>query len=255
MLHCAFAQLHPANCIDHFPEIISDNVLAVSPHTHIHTHTHTWLHTPYVYQPLCTPPPRTHMRGHTHTMLLPPFLSWFLSFLFDLFAPYMCTLQHGADIRARAWGTFFCPGGPMSYGGYPLSFAACTGQKDVVAYLRRHGAQVNSDCDESGNTALHVCVIHDQPEMYDFLIEVWLAVLPIQSPSMLTVVWLAVLPIQSPSMLTVVWLAVLPIESPSMLTVVWVQAKEALCAWAGSVRRARACCMLPAIVYILSLRC
>ncbi len=126
----------------------------------------------------------------------------------------------------------------MSYGGYPLSFAACTGQKDVVAYLRRHGAQVNSDCDESGNTALHVCVIHDQPEMYDFLIEVWLAVLPIQSPSMLTVVWLAVL----------------PIESPSMLTVVWVQAKEALCAWAGSVRRARACCMLPAIGS-LSLRC
>jgi hypothetical protein len=51
-------------------------------------------------------------------------------------------LQNGADIRARAWGTFFRQGGPMYYGEYALSFAACTGQKDVVAYLRRHGAQV-----------------------------------------------------------------------------------------------------------------
>jgi hypothetical protein len=51
-------------------------------------------------------------------------------------------LQNGADIRARAWGTFFRHGGPMYYGEYALSFAACTGQKDVVAYLRRHGAQV-----------------------------------------------------------------------------------------------------------------
>jgi hypothetical protein len=50
--------------------------------------------------------------------------------------------QNGADIRARAWGTFFRQGGPMYYGEYALSFAACTGQKDVVAYLRRHGAQV-----------------------------------------------------------------------------------------------------------------
>lgn len=30
----------------------------------------------------------------------------------------------------------------MYYGEYPLSFAACTGQKDVVAYLKRHGARV-----------------------------------------------------------------------------------------------------------------
>eukprot|EP00882_Tetradesmus_deserticola_P006401 GHRQ01006733.1.p1 GENE.GHRQ01006733.1~~GHRQ01006733.1.p1 ORF type:complete len:268 (+),score=77.10 GHRQ01006733.1:331-1134(+) len=80
-------------------------------------------------------------------------------------------VQHGADIRARAWGTFFRQGGPMYYGEYALSFAACTGQKDVVAYLRRHGAQVNSDCDEFGNTALHMCVIHDQADMYDFLVD------------------------------------------------------------------------------------
>ncbi|KAI8467690.1 MAG: hypothetical protein J3K34DRAFT_429869, partial [Monoraphidium minutum] len=53
----------------------------------------------------------------------------------------------GADIRARAWGGFFGPGGPMHYGEYPLSFAACTGQKEVVAHLKRHGAAVNRDRD------------------------------------------------------------------------------------------------------------
>lgn len=56
-------------------------------------------------------------------------------------------VQHGADIRARAWGTFFAPGGPMHYGEYPLSFAACTGQKEIVAHLKRHGAAVNRDRD------------------------------------------------------------------------------------------------------------
>eukprot|EP00879_Flechtneria_rotunda_P024448 GHRR01025918.1.p1 GENE.GHRR01025918.1~~GHRR01025918.1.p1 ORF type:complete len:377 (+),score=86.35 GHRR01025918.1:244-1374(+) len=80
-------------------------------------------------------------------------------------------VQHGANIRARAWGTFFRHDGPMYYGEYPLSFAACTGQKDVVAYLKRHGAQVNTDRDVFGNTALHMCVIHNQADMYDFLVE------------------------------------------------------------------------------------
>ncbi|KAF8062894.1 TRPV6 [Scenedesmus sp. PABB004] len=80
-------------------------------------------------------------------------------------------VQAGADIRARAWGTFFAPGGSMYCGEFPLSFAAVTGQKDVVAYLKRHGAQVNADVDALGNTALHLCVIHGQPDMYDFLVD------------------------------------------------------------------------------------
>ena len=53
----------------------------------------------------------------------------------------------GASIRVRAWGTFFSPGGPCYYGEFPLSFAACTGQKEVVAHLKRHGAAVNADRD------------------------------------------------------------------------------------------------------------
>ena len=52
-------------------------------------------------------------------------------------------VQYGANIRARAWGTFFSVEGPVYYGEFPLSFAACTGQKDVVGYLRRHGASVS----------------------------------------------------------------------------------------------------------------
>jgi hypothetical protein len=56
-------------------------------------------------------------------------------------------VQNGADVRARAWGPFFGPGGPMHYGEFPLSIAACTGQRDVVAYLKRHGARVDEDRD------------------------------------------------------------------------------------------------------------
>jgi ankyrin repeat protein len=35
----------------------------------------------------------------------------------------------------------------MHYGEFPLSIAACTGQRDVVAYLKRHGARVDEDRD------------------------------------------------------------------------------------------------------------
>lgn len=31
--------------------------------------------------------------------------------------------------------------------------------------------QVNSDRDRHGNTALHMSVVHDQPDMYDFLVD------------------------------------------------------------------------------------
>jgi ankyrin repeat protein len=80
-------------------------------------------------------------------------------------------VHSGANIRARAWGTAFAPGGAMYFGEYPLSFAACTGQREVVAHLKRHGAAVNADRDQQGNTALHMTVVHSQPDMYDFLVD------------------------------------------------------------------------------------
>mmetsp|Transcript_1453 Transcript_1453/g.3191 ORF Transcript_1453/g.3191 Transcript_1453/m.3191 type:complete len:1024 (-) Transcript_1453:1638-4709(-) len=80
-------------------------------------------------------------------------------------------IQAGADIQARAYGSFFQQDSVVYYGEYPLSFAACTGQKDIVSYLKRHGARVNHDRDTFGNTALHMCVYHDQADMYDHLVE------------------------------------------------------------------------------------
>lgn len=50
-------------------------------------------------------------------------------------------------MRARAFGAFFRQGSTVYYGEYPLSFAACTGQRDIVSYLKRHGAHVNNDRD------------------------------------------------------------------------------------------------------------
>lgn len=35
-----------------------------------------------------------------------------------------------------------------------------------------HPLQPNSDRDSGGNTALHMAVIHDQPDMYDFLVDI-----------------------------------------------------------------------------------
>jgi hypothetical protein len=56
-------------------------------------------------------------------------------------------IQNSADVRARAYGSFFQQGSVVYYGEYPLSFAACTGQKDIVSYLKRHGAHINKDRD------------------------------------------------------------------------------------------------------------
>jgi hypothetical protein len=56
-------------------------------------------------------------------------------------------IQNSADVRARAYGAFFQEGSVVYYGEFPLSFAACTGQKDIVSYLKRHGAHVNTDRD------------------------------------------------------------------------------------------------------------
>jgi ankyrin repeat protein len=41
----------------------------------------------------------------------------------------------------------------------------------IVVAAESLPVQVNSDCDEFGNTSLHMCVIHDQADMYDFLVD------------------------------------------------------------------------------------
>eukprot|EP00798_Chlamydomonas_sp_ICE-L_P014182 gene14182-20149_t len=94
-----------------------------------------------------------------------------VKFLIQNGADVKFLIQNGADVRARAYGGFFQEGSIMYYGEFPFSFAACTGQKDIVSYLKRHGARVNGDRDTSGNSALHMCVYHEQQDMYDHLVE------------------------------------------------------------------------------------
>lgn len=78
-------------------------------------------------------------------------------------------VQSGASVHARAFGRFFALGQPCYYGEYPLSFAASLGKIEIAKYLKRHGAHVSAR-DQHGNTALHLCVYHNQQEMYDFLV-------------------------------------------------------------------------------------
>lgn len=76
-------------------------------------------------------------------------------------------------ISQRATGTFFSPNGPCYYGELPLSFAASTNQLEIARMLLRSGAQIDA-CDAiSGNTALHMAVIHGMPEMYKLLSTAW----------------------------------------------------------------------------------
>jgi len=61
-------------------------------------------------------------------------------------------LGHGITWSGSAHGLTITATAPLPpnrryYGEFPLSFAACTGQKEIVAHLKRHGAAVNADRD------------------------------------------------------------------------------------------------------------
>ncbi|PIO74163.1 ankyrin repeat protein [Teladorsagia circumcincta] len=49
----------------------------------------------------------------------------------------------------------------MYFGEYPLSFAVCMNQPDLVRLLVAMKANLNAQ-DTNGNTALHLCVIHEK---------------------------------------------------------------------------------------------
>ncbi|XP_062413990.1 transient receptor potential cation channel subfamily V member 1 [Pungitius pungitius] len=71
-------------------------------------------------------------------------------------------VSKGADVHAKAWGTFFQPhDGPNFYfGELPLSLAACTNQPRVVDFLMENEYQ-RADAtmtDSHGNTVLHALV-------------------------------------------------------------------------------------------------
>ena len=58
--------------------------------------------------------------------------------------------------------------GFVHWGEYPLSFAAVLHQEECIRLLVANGANCNAQ-DSNGNTALHMCVIHNQRDMFDLL--------------------------------------------------------------------------------------
>ncbi|CAF0946381.1 unnamed protein product, partial [Didymodactylos carnosus] len=74
--------------------------------------------------------------------------------------PYKETL-----LKATASGNFFKDGRPCYYGEYPLAFAACTNQWNLVEILINSGADMDM-ADSNGNNILHLLVIHNLPNLY-----------------------------------------------------------------------------------------
>eukprot|EP00041_Stephanoeca_diplocostata_P038195 m.1485944 g.1485944 ORF g.1485944 m.1485944 type:complete len:891 (-) comp25182_c0_seq28:4458-7130(-) len=73
-------------------------------------------------------------------------------------------------MQGAAHGSFFNKKGMFYFGEYPLSFAVCSNQANVVEYLLAQGADLLA-ADVNGNTAIHMCVWWKLKEMYAFLEE------------------------------------------------------------------------------------
>ena len=71
-------------------------------------------------------------------------------------------VERGADVHARCTGSFFGATSHAYYGEFPLSFAICTGQKEVARYLADNGALVNEDHDVHCCYALHMAIMSDR---------------------------------------------------------------------------------------------
>lgn len=75
-------------------------------------------------------------------------------------------------LDATATGNFFKLGSACYYGEYPLAFAACTGQREMVHILLEAGANLNLT-DSNGNTILHMLVLHNRDGMYSYIKQQW----------------------------------------------------------------------------------
>jgi hypothetical protein len=73
-------------------------------------------------------------------------------------------------LLGRAVGHFFHPTKPMGLGEVPLSFAACTNQREMVEVLLDAGADM-CDTDTAGNTVFHHLMRKENLTMFDFLVD------------------------------------------------------------------------------------
>jgi len=84
-------------------------------------------------------------------------------------------------LKGEAVGTFLSPGKDTYFGGYPLLFAVASNQMDMVeAILNLELPKMERKLepyqnilltDKHGNSALHLAVVHDLKDMYDFCCE------------------------------------------------------------------------------------
>eukprot|EP00667_Euglena_gracilis_P012374 EG_transcript_12703 len=91
-------------------------------------------------------------------------------------------------LDSEATGEFFKPCGDAYFGGYPLLFAVATNQEDMLDTILDTATQkpkLKSENEEPdtpknsiflrdsfGNTALHLAVIHELPDMYDHVLRI-----------------------------------------------------------------------------------
>lgn len=80
--------------------------------------------------------------------------------------------EYPSLLEDRARGRFFRVGEPCYYGELPLLFAASTNQPDMWDMLVDMGEDPGR-ADSHGNTALHMCVLHNLPEMYYHVRDSW----------------------------------------------------------------------------------
>ena len=77
------------------------------------------------------------------------------------------------QLSQHATGAFFAPGKPCYYGELPLSFAASTNQEEMVDLLLQNGADITNQDIANGNNCMHMAVLTNNIQMFDYLSSQW----------------------------------------------------------------------------------
>ena len=85
--------------------------------------------------------------------------------------------QIKADSNAAVRGQFFSKSkdGSVYFGDHPISFAVCLKRperKEIIRLLIKHKARLDLQ-DRYGNTLLHLCVYHNDVEMYNYVCDLF----------------------------------------------------------------------------------